>query len=101
MSERRRGQRQKSIVRGRDQSVTRGSGNVFQDLGLPDSAELAAKADLARVIRQLVEARGLSQRAAAPLLGVSQSDLSNLYRSHLDGFSIERLSRMLNALGQD
>jgi predicted XRE-type DNA-binding protein len=100
MSERRRGERQTSMVRG-DQRITRGSGNVFQDLGLPDSAELAAKADLARVIRQLVEARGLSQRAAAPLLGVAQSDLSNLYRSHLDGFSIERLSRMLNALGQD
>ena len=100
MSERRRGERQTSMARG-DQRVTRGSGNVFQDLGLPDSAELAAKADLARVVRQLVEARGLSQRAAAPLLGVAQSDLSNLYRSHLDGFSIERLSRMLNALGQD
>jgi hypothetical protein len=32
---------------------------------------------------------------------VSQPDLSNLDRRQLDGFSIERLSHMLTALGQD
>ena len=83
------------------ESVTASGGNVFAALGLADADELAAKADLARAVRQLVEARGLSQRAAAPLLGVSQPDLSNLYRRRLAGFSIERLSRMLAALGQD
>ena len=76
-------------------------GNVFADLGFTDAEELAAKADLARAIRQLIDARALSQREAAPLVGVSQPDLSNLYRRRLDGFSIERLSRMLTALGQD
>ena len=83
------------------EAVTASGGNVFADLALADKDDLAAKADLARAIRQLVEARGLSPRAAAPLLGVSQSDLSNLYRRRLDGFSIGRLSRMLTALGQD
>jgi len=87
--------------RDEDQTVTASSGNVFADLGLPDADELAAKADLARRVRQLIEARGLSQREAAPLVGVSQPDLSNLYRRRLNGFSIERLSRMLVALGQD
>lgn len=86
---------------GEEETVTASSGNVFADLGLPDADELAAKADLARAIRQLIEARGMSQRGAAPLVGVSQPDLSNLYRRRLDGFSIERLSRMLTALGQD
>jgi predicted XRE-type DNA-binding protein len=82
-------------------SVTPSRGNVLEDLGLPDADELAAKADLARAIRRLIEAEGLSQREAAPLVGVAQPDLSNLYRRRLDGFSIERLSRMLTALGQD
>lgn len=86
---------------GKTETVTASSGNVFADLGLPDADELAAKADLARAIRQLIEARGLSQREAAPLVGVAQPDLSNLFRRRLDGFSIERLSRMLTALGQD
>lgn len=86
---------------GQEETVTASGGNVFADLGLPDADELAAKADLARAIRQLIEARGMSQREAAPVVGVSQPDLSNLYRRRLDGFSIERLSRMLTALGQD
>ena len=77
------------------------SGNVFADLGLADADGLAAKADLARAIREIIEARGLSQRQAAPMVGTSQSDLSNLYGLRLDGFSIERLSRILTALGQD
>lgn len=87
--------------KGEDETVTASGGNVFADLGLPDADELAAKADLARAIRQLIEARGMSQREAAPVVGVLQPDLSNLYRRRLDGFSIERLSRMLTALGQD
>jgi predicted XRE-type DNA-binding protein len=82
-------------------TVTASNGNVFADLGFNDAQELAAKADLARAIRQLIDARALSQREAAPLVGVSQPDLSNLYRRRLDGFSIGRLSRMLIALGQD
>ncbi len=77
------------------------SRNVFADLGLPEADELLAKADLAHAIQQLIQARGLSQRAAARLVGVAQPDLSNLYRGRLDGFSIERLCRLLNALGQD
>src|SRR5256884_9738485 len=77
------------------------SGNVFADLGLRDADELVAKADLAHAIQQLIQARGLSQRAAACRLGVAQPDLSNLYRGRLEGFSIERLCRLLTALGQD
>ncbi len=81
--------------------ITKSSGNVFADLGFPDADELAAKVDLARTIQQLIEGRGLSQREAAPLVGVTQPELSHLYQRRLDGFSIERLCRILTALGQD
>ena len=33
------------------------SGNVFEDLGLPDAGERLAKAELARVIRNIVKPR--------------------------------------------
>ena len=82
-------------------AVTPSSGNVFADLGLRDADELLAKADLAHAIQQLIQAQDLSQRAAARRLGVAQPDLSNLCRGRLDGFSIERLCRLLTALGQD
>jgi predicted XRE-type DNA-binding protein len=82
-------------------SVEESSGNVFADLGLPSSDERLAKADLAITIAREIESRGLSQADAAELLGVAQPDISNLKRGRLSGYSIERLTRLLNALGQD
>jgi predicted XRE-type DNA-binding protein len=84
-----------------EQTVTPSNGNVFADLGLPDADELLAKADLVHAIQQLVHGKELSQRTAATLLCVAQPDLSKLFRGRLEGFSIERLVRMLNALDQD
>jgi len=78
-----------------------GSGNVFKDLGLKDSEELLAKAKLASRIIDVIEARKLTQVAAAKILGVDQPKVSLIYRGRLDDFSIERLMRFLNALGHD
>src|SRR6266571_59433 len=94
-----------SKVRGQasadEATVTPSTGNVSADLGPRDADELLAKADLAPAIQQLIQARCLSQWAAARWLGVAQPDLSNLYRGRLEGFSMERLCRLLTALGQD
>src|ERR671918_777707 len=81
--------------------VEESSGNVFADLGLSDPEERLAKADLAIAISREIESRGLTQAEAADLLGVAQPDVSNLMRGRLSGYSIERLTRLLNALGQD
>lgn len=78
-----------------------GSGNVFADLGLPDSEELKAKAVLVIEIIQVIEARGLKQAEAAEIMGIDQPKVSQLMRGKLDGFSMERLYRFLNALGRD
>jgi len=80
--------------------VTRGSGNVFRDLGLADADVLQAKADLVFKISAIIEKRGLSQVEAAQILGVSQPKISALLRGHLDGFSLERIMRFLAALDQ-
>jgi predicted XRE-type DNA-binding protein len=77
------------------------SGNIFEDLGLPDPAERLAKAELTRVIRKVVKERGLTQSEAAGLLGVKQPDVSNLMRGKLARFSMERLERFLNALDME
>jgi predicted XRE-type DNA-binding protein len=80
--------------------VTRGSGNIFRDLGLADADVLQAKADLVFKISAIIEKRGLSQVKAAELLGVNQPKISALLRGHLEGFSIERIMRFLAALDQ-
>lgn len=83
------------------QSVETSSGNVFKDLGLPDAEQRLAKAELARVIRRLLQDRDLSQTDAADLLGVTQPDISDLVRGRLARFSMERLERFLLILGMD
>jgi predicted XRE-type DNA-binding protein len=77
------------------------SGNVFADLGLEDSEELLTKARLAAAIHKVMEARGLSQVRAGEIMGFDQPKVSLLVRGRLDRFSIERLMRALNSLGQD
>jgi len=75
--------------------------NVFAALNLPDAGEWLAKAELARAIQRLIGTRGFTQIQAAAAIGGSQSDMSNLARGRLAGYSMERLYRFLNALGQD
>ena len=75
--------------------------NIFAALDLPDAEEWLAKAELARAIQRHITERRLTQVQAATALGGAQSDISNLARGRLAGYSIERLCRFLNALGQD
>jgi predicted XRE-type DNA-binding protein len=78
--------------------IEAGTGNVFEDLGLPDAAERLAKAELARVIRRIIEDRSWTQRRAAEELCIAPPDMSDLMRGKLARFSQERLERFLNAL---
>jgi predicted XRE-type DNA-binding protein len=77
------------------------SGNVFADLDLKDPEELLAKAELVQSICDIIAERNLTQRRAAALLGIDQPKVSALMRGKLDGFSLDRLFRFLNALGRD
>ena len=85
----------------RKEPVTRGTGNVFADLGFPDAAERQARLRLAYALNQELEARKISQADAAKVLGVTQPKVSALRRYKLEGFSVERLMNLLTALDQD
>jgi len=76
-------------------------GNVYADLELPDADEYMAKSELAVRIFKTIRQRRLTQKEAGKLLGISQPKVSALLKGRLDGFSIERLFRFLNALGYD
>ncbi|MEG4057737.1 MULTISPECIES: helix-turn-helix transcriptional regulator [unclassified Microcoleus] len=77
------------------------SGNIFADLGLPNSDEMLMKAELVRQITEILSQRELNQVQAAEVLGIDQPKVSALMRGKLTGFSTERLFRFLNALGCD
>jgi predicted XRE-type DNA-binding protein len=82
-------------------SVMRGSGNVFADLQLPNADEKLTKVRLAVTINEILKKNRLRQKAAAKLLGLNQPKISALANYRLDGFSVERLLRFLNALDRD
>lgn len=82
-------------------SVERSSGNVFEDIGLAQSAELLLKSEIAARIAMIIERRGLTQSKAAEILGIDQPSVSDLVRGRLRGFSSDRLFRFLNSLGHD
>jgi predicted XRE-type DNA-binding protein len=81
--------------------ITRGTGNVFDDLGMPDAADRQTKTRLAMAINGLLKGRKLKQVETAALLGVPQPKISALVNYRLDGFSVERLIAFLTALDQD
>ena len=85
----------------RRETVTRGTGNVFADLGFPDAAERHAKLRLAYALNQVLKDRKLSQADAAKALGITQPKVSSLRNYKLAGFSVERLMNLLTALDQD
>jgi len=91
----------KKKTRGGDKRVFVGSTNVFKDLGRSDAEEAFAKVELAYKIHALIQQFGLSQTQAAKLLDTDRARISNLMRGRLKEFSMERLFRFLNRLGQD
>ena len=81
--------------------VTVSRGNVFADLGLASPEDVRARAELTARIAAIISSKGLTQTAAAKLLGVDQPKVSALLRGRLTGFSTERLMKFLTALGSN
>ena len=80
--------------------VERGSANVFADLDIPNPDLSLAKAKLVQSIRGLLAERKLSHAQAARLLGIELPKVVKLMRGRVEAYSIDRLFRFLNALGQ-
>ena len=78
---------------------TRGSGNVFLDVGFgQDEADnLLLRAQLMSRIRDA--ARGTTQREAAKQFGVTQPRLNDLMRGKISKFSLDALVNMLSHAG--
>jgi predicted XRE-type DNA-binding protein len=80
---------------------TESSGNVFADLGIPNPEEALAKSEIAMKIHDIIKKKKLTQAKAAKILKISQPKISLLLRGYLTDFSLERMLRFLNDLGQD
>ena len=80
---------------------TRGSDNIFADLGFsPGEAEnLKMRSDLMIGIETFYRGSGLTQAQAAKRLGISQPRLNALLKSRIDQFSLDALVNIANRAG--
>jgi predicted XRE-type DNA-binding protein len=88
-------------TRSRVARITGGSGNVFADLGLPNSEQELIKAQLTLQIYTILKSSGMTQAESAKILGVRQPQVSLLMRNRAGTFSVGRLIEFLTALRQD
>ena len=89
------------MKKGQDTRITRGTKNVFADLGFPDAETHLLKAELVTRIRGVITKQNLTQTAAAKHMGLSQPDVSRLLNGQFRAVSVERLMRLLTRLGCD
>jgi predicted XRE-type DNA-binding protein len=82
-------------------SIEEGTGSVYDDLGYAASEDMAIKAELVAEIAAIIKKRGLTQREAAKILGLTQPRISRLLRGQFRGVSERRLLDCLTRLGRD
>ena len=80
------------------ETIEPSSGNVFDDLGLPDAEELLAKSELAVEINQLLEEKGWTQTEIARRIGLDRLRVFDLSRGRLSDFSINQLQTILQRI---
>lgn len=91
----------KNDPRWNDVSVTRGSGNIFVDLGF-DEAEahvMLMRVDLMISLEKLLKAKGWTQEQAAKRMGISQPRVSKLRKGAWDEFSLDMLLTLATRVG--
>lgn len=78
-----------------------GSGNVFEDIGLPNPEELSIKSQLVINLKRVVESHRLTQKEVAQIVGVDQPTISKVLRGQLSLVSTDRLLEWHKSLDQE
>ena len=81
--------------------VYESSGNIFADLGLPDAETHYLKAQIVAELFRLTKGRNLTQAKAGSLMGISQPEVSRLFKGNFREYSIDRLMTFLIAFDRD
>jgi predicted XRE-type DNA-binding protein len=82
-------------------AIYRGGSNIFADLGLPDADHHFLKAKIVAELYRLVSEEKLTQMAAGQRLGITQPEVSRLFKGNFREYSVERLIGFLTAFNQD
>lgn len=82
-------------------TITRGSGNVFADLGFDaeEAQNLLLRSQTMMAVEQWYRASGLTQAKAAQSLGITQPRLNQLLKGKIGEFSLDALVNMATRAG--
>ncbi|MDE2474297.1 MAG: XRE family transcriptional regulator [Alphaproteobacteria bacterium] len=75
--------------------------NIFADIGLPDPETHFLKAQIISEIYRLVNERRLTQSQAGKRMGITQPEVSRMFKGQFQEYSIERLMAFLTAFDRD
>ena len=75
--------------------------NIFADLGLPDADAHFIKAQIVSEIYRLSKERKLTQGGAGKLMGISQPEVSRMFKGNFREYSIDRLMGFLTSFDRD
>lgn len=81
--------------------IEKGSGNIFADLGLPDAETHFLKAQIVAEIYRLTNERKLTQAQAGRLMGITQPEVSRMFKGNFREYSVERLMGFLTTFDRD
>lgn len=82
-------------------AITEGGGNVFADLGLPDAENHFLKAQIVAELYRLTGERKLTQQKAGTLMGITQPEVSRLFKGNFREYSVDRLIAFLTTFDRD
>jgi predicted XRE-type DNA-binding protein len=75
--------------------------NIFADLGLPDADTHFLKAQIVSELLRLARGQKQTQTETGALLGISQPEVSRMFKGHFREYSVERLIGFLTAFNKD
>jgi predicted XRE-type DNA-binding protein len=81
--------------------VEAGSGNIFADLGLPDADAHFLKAQIVAEIYRITSERKLTQAQAGKLMGITQPEVSRMFKGSFREYSVDRLMGFLTGFNRD
>ncbi len=80
--------------------TTKAGANIFADLEVPEAINERLRLKLLAEIRIWYNSSGLNQTEAAEQLGIKQPTLNNVIKGQYEKFTIDRLVKMLSAIGK-
>jgi len=84
-----------------NQNYTVSTGNIYEDIGLDDSAGMKLKAEAVMILSDVIAAKGMTQAQAAEALGIDQPKISKILRGQFRSISLDKIFSYLNALDKD